>query len=218
MVKVVKDFKQILLDFKPMVERLDPLMVGREIDNFAQRPREAWGNWLLCAVLKVTVGNEVTFSDNPDGDGFIVDSKTGQLVPIEHVSALENPKSSTKLPNGEARIIQAIEKKINKGSDYAKGKILLVFFDGAGAWYRDKVRAAINGKHNFISIYCVGLVSSGPGGYEYTLTHFDPKTPTFSITYKVKIHPSFTSWKVFLLQDTATGVIEIPSEHLIKSK
>lgn len=207
-VKLVKNFKVILKDFELMVKGLKPLHDGRDITNFRLRPREAWANWLFCAVLRKIHGEEITFSDDLNGDGIIVDKKTGQVVPTEHVSALEISQAK-KLPGGDARIIQAIEHKIQKGPEYAKDKFLLVFFDGAGKWNRKSVRETINGKHGFKAIYCIGLESSGPMGYAYTLTQFHPSTPDTSATYKVKINSDFTDWKVFLLQDQVDKVVEI---------
>ena len=75
------------------------------------------------------------------------------------MSALENPFN--KLPKGESRVISAINLKIDKGSEYAKGKWLVVFFDGAGEFYRNKIRENIKGRHNFGAVYCVGLLTSG---------------------------------------------------------
>lgn len=109
---------------------------------------------------------------------------------------------------GDARIIEAIEEKIARGPEYAEGKFLLVFTDGAGKWYRKNVREAINGRHNFKAIYCIGLESSGPEGYVYTLTQFHPDTPDASISFRVRIAPDFSSWRVLRLVDQVDRVLE----------
>ena len=80
---------------------------------------------MLCVVLRKLHGEHLTFSEDPNGDGFIVDINTGEFISTEHVSALENPFN--KLPKGESRVISAINLKIDKGSEYAKGKWLVVF-------------------------------------------------------------------------------------------
>ena len=170
-VRVVKDFKQVLKDFEPMVKDPRHLWNGRDISNFTLRPREAWANWLICAVMRRLQGDEITFAEDDVGDGLIVDNKTGGVIVTEHVSALEIPKGK-KLPSGEQRIIDAIQQKIDRGSEYAEGKRLVVFFDGAGWFVRQKVREAIYGKHNFVSVFCVGLLDSGPAGYSYIATEF----------------------------------------------
>src|SRR3989338_1197432 len=127
-IKFIKDFKSALKDFEPYVKNPNFLIKGREFTNFSLRPREAWANWLLCVVLKKLHGDHITFAEDQDCDGFIVDKNTGEFIPTEHVSALENPLN--KLPKGEDRVIDAINLKIDKGSEYAKGKWLVVFFDG----------------------------------------------------------------------------------------
>ncbi len=146
----IKDFNVALKDMEPLVKNPAFLRIGREFQNFSLRPREAWANWLICVVLRKLHGDAITFSEDASGDGFIIDERFGVAIPTEHVSALELlPEVKKDMLKGEARIIEAINKKIAEGFDYANGKYLVVFFDGAGIWYRDKVREAINGRHNF---------------------------------------------------------------------
>ncbi|MBU2523790.1 hypothetical protein KKG71_01180 [Patescibacteria group bacterium] len=190
--RIVKDFKTILKDMEPTVKNLKPLLVGREIENFSLRPREVWGNWLLCAVLQKIHNIEITFGDDNETDGIILNKVTGGWIQTEHVSALDVP-TKNHIPKGEERIIQAINKKIDKGPEYAKNKILVVFFDGAGKWYRNKVRESINGRHNFMSIFAIGLLTSDKNGYAYSITDFYENS---SISYKVTINSSFSDWFV----------------------
>lgn len=197
---MIKDFKQLLKDFEPMVKDPKFLHTGPPISNFSLRPREAWANWLLCAVLRKLLGENITFAEDGVCDGLIIDKKTGQYVETEHVSAMDFPGRKKQLPKGEARIIDAINIKIAKGAKYAEGKFLVVFFDGTDLWYRNKVREAINGRHNFKTVYLVGLATSGPDGYVYTITELHE---TFSVSYKVEINDEFTDWVVTLIpQDT----------------
>src|SRR3989344_2728535 len=172
--KQIKDLMIALKDMEPMVKNPKFLWNGRDMPNFSLRPREAWANWLICAVLQYLHGDRITFAEDNDGDGIILDKVTGVWIPTEHVSALDT-HSGSKLSNGETRIINAIMIKVDKGPEYAKGKNLIVFFDGAGVWYRNKVREAINGKHNFNMIYAVGLLESGKNGYSYSVTEFHEK-------------------------------------------
>lgn len=210
----IKDFQILLKDLEPFVKDPSFLYNGRPIENFNLLPREVWGNWLFCAVLRALHGPAITFADVDDG--LIIDKLTWQTVPIEHVSALEIPGAKP-LPKGEARIIQAIEHKVKRGPEYAVGKFLLVFCDGAGKWYRDKVRMAINGKHNFKAIYTVNLTSSGPDGYSYTLTQFHPKTPHTSESFKVKVNSTFTDWEVVRLVDHDSVIVEVPISDTSRS-
>lgn len=161
--KVIKDLKIVLKDFEPMVKDPRHLWNGRNIQNFSLRPREAWANWLICSVLQKIKDPSITFGEDDKGDGFFVDRKYGRFIFTEHVAALDVPKGE-KLPKGEQRIIDAINLKIARGAEYAEGKWLVVFFDGAGEFYRSKIRENIWGRHNFSSVFCVGLLTSGPGG------------------------------------------------------
>ena len=193
-INTIKDFNIALKDLEPYVKNPDFLIKGREFKNFSLRPREAWANWLLCTILRKLHGNHLTFAEDPNGDGFIVDTKTGEIIPTEHVSALENPLNP--LPKGEDRVINAINAKISRGKAYADGKWLVVFFDGAGEFYRNKIRESIKGRHNFGAIYCIGLLTSDENGYSYSVTEFRESYVDKSITFKIEININFTDWKI----------------------
>lgn len=194
-IKLIKDLKIALKDFEPMVKNPKHLWNGRNIQNFSLRPREAWANWLICAVLRKMHKRNITFMEDDKGDGFIVDKDKKIIVPTEHVSALNIPKGKN-LPSGEQRVIDAINLKIKKGSDYAKEKLLVVFFDGAGEFFRSKIREAIFGRHNFEAVFCVGLLNSGKDGYSYSVSEFRDSFGNKSVTHKVEINGDFTDWKV----------------------
>ena len=193
-IKQIKDFKIALNDMEPYVKNPNYLIKGREFTNFSLRPREAWANWLLCVVLRKLHGENITFAEDTKGDGFIVDKNTGEFIPTEHVSALENPFN--KLSQGEDRVIDAINQKIERGAEYAKGKWLVVFFDGAGEFYRNKIRENIKGRHNFGAVYCIGLLNSSDDSYQYSVTEFRESSGDKSITFKIEINPDFTDWKI----------------------
>ncbi len=195
-VKMIKDLKVALKDFEPMVKNPEYLWNGRGIPNFSLREREAWGNWLLCAVLQKLYGEHITFADDKSGgcDGFIINKNTGRIVQTEHVSALDIPEGRI-LPGGEQRIIDAINLKIERGPKYARGRLLVVFFDGAGEFYRNKIRESIFGKHNFEAVVCVGFLNS-ENGYSYSVTEFEDSFGDKSITHKVEINRDFTDWKI----------------------
>ncbi|MDD3007076.1 MAG: hypothetical protein PHX30_05885 [Candidatus Pacebacteria bacterium] len=188
----IKDFRIALKDLEPMVKELKYLHNGRDISNFSLRPREAWANWLLCVVFRELHDDDITFAEDKEGDGIIIDKLTGQQIRTEHVSALDIPKGK-KLPKGEQRVIDAINLKIRKGAEYAKDKFLVVFFDGAGLFYRNKIREAVRGKHNFIAIYCIGLLDSEEDVYTYAITEL---SDTHSITFRIEINEDFTDWQI----------------------
>jgi hypothetical protein len=194
-IKLIKNLKIALRDFEPMVKNPKYLWNGRDIQNFSLRPREAWANWLICAALRHMHKRDITFMEDTKGDGFIVDKERKIIVPTEHVSALNIPKGK-ELPDGEQRVIDAINLKIAKGPDYARNKLLVAFFDGAGKFFRNKIRKAIFGRHNFKAIFCVGLLNSGKGGYSYSVSEFRDSFGDQSITHIVEINGDFTDWKV----------------------
>ncbi len=196
-IKLIKDFKIALKDFEPMVKEVKPLITGREISNFCLRPREAWANWLLCVVLRKVHGRDITFAEDHEGDGIIIDKTTDTWVMTEHVSALDSQRDIP-LPKGEDRVIDAINHKIDRGFDYAAGKNLIVFFDGAGEFYRNKIRESIAGRHNFLTIYAIGLMWSNENGYAYSVTEFDDDLST---TFKVVINGDFTDWTIYWVRD-----------------
>ncbi len=193
--KLIKDLGLALNDLEPMVKNPAFLWNGRDIKNFSLRPREAWANWLVTVVLRFMHKRDITFMEDDVGDGFIVDKEKLIVVPTEHVSALEIPKGH-KLPPGEQRIIDAIDLKIEKGTDYAKDKILVVFFDGAGEFYRNRIRESVFSRHGFEAIFCVGLLNSGEEGYFYSVTEFRDSFGDKSITHQVTINHDFSDWGV----------------------
>lgn len=193
--KVIKDLKIALRDFEPMVKDPRHLWNGRDIKNFSLRPREAWANWLICSVLQKIKDPCITFGEDNSGDGFFIDRKFGQFIFTEHVSALEIPKGR-RLPKGEERILDAINSKIARGPEYAEGKWLVVFFDGTGEFHRSKIREGIIGRHNFASVFCIGLLNSGSTGYSYVVTEFRDSYGIQSITFRVDINSDFTNWSI----------------------
>jgi len=193
--KLIKDFKIALKDLELIVKNPAYLWNGRDLQNFSLRPREAWANWLICVVLRHMHKRDITFMEDDKGDGFIVDKEKVVIVPTEHVSALNIPKGK-KLSTGEQRVIDAIDLKIAKGVEYAKGKLLVVFFDGAGLFYRNKIRESIFGRHSFEAVFCVGLLDSNENGYSYSVTEFRDSFGDQSITHRVEIDEDFTDWKI----------------------
>lgn len=194
--KQIKDFKVALKDLEPVVKNPQYLWNGRDISNFSLRPREAWANWLLCVVFKKIHGDRITFAEDSEGDGIIVDKLSGLGIPTEHVSALEVPKRKKPLPQGEDRVIQAIKQKIGRGPEYAKGKYLVVFFDGAGLFYRNKIREAIFRRHNFVAVYCIGLLRTEGNCYIYSVTEFMDSHGDKSITFIVTVNMKEYIWEI----------------------
>ena len=188
----IKDLKTTLKELEPIVKSADmkgrPFLIdGNNLpkktdrigiddgNSFDMRPREAWVNWLMCAVLNEIHGNVFTFQEIKGGDGIIVSKQTKRGFLFEHVIAMNPPNTKTQLTTDEL-IIDAINKKVKKDSEhpgYAKNKNLAVFVfnNGLGEWHPGKVSENIRGKHPFGSIYCVSLVSATPDGAQnYSVT------------------------------------------------
>jgi len=190
--KFVRDFRIVLKDIEPYVRAGKPLWHGRDFTNFSLRPREIWALWLLCVVFNWIGKTDLTFGEDDESDGVLVDKRSGDMIKVENVAAMDFPKS--KLPKGEDRIIQAIQHKAKKGAKYATGKILVVFFDGAGIFYPNKIAKAVNGKHDFERVYLVGLLNDKGGTeYSYSVLELNEQNTSAAI---VKIDPSFSSWSV----------------------
>ncbi|MBL4694022.1 hypothetical protein JKY72_01505 [Candidatus Gracilibacteria bacterium] len=188
----IKDFKIALKDLEPIVRNPKFLWNGREMGNFSLLPREIWANWLLCVVFRHLYGDRITFAEDKDGDGLILHEDTREVLVTEHVSSLDIPKAKRDRL-GEEAVIDAINHKIDKGDTYAKGKALVVFFDGVGKWHRNKIREAINGRHSFEAVYGIGLLTCGKDGYFYSVTQF---FKDHSVSFEVHIHPDFENWSI----------------------
>ena len=190
--KVIKDFSILLKDMEPAVKNPQFLRNGRRIRNLKMLPREAWGNWLLCAVYRHLHGETVTFAESEDGDGILIDKINRTCAPIEHVSVLQVP-SKHPMPVGDQAIIDAVLRKAARGEGYARGKLLLVFFEGVGMFTRQTIREAIRGKHSFDKVFSVGLLTCDDKGYRYAVTDYNEGNSQTSI---VTISTNFNSWTV----------------------
>lgn len=163
-----------------------------KLENFSLSFREIWSLLLLCIVINEVDGADFTFCDGEDGDGVIVDNRSGEVTPVENVSALDFPNTS--LLRGEERIIQRIMEKASKGKEYASGKILIVFYDGAHRAEPNKVAKSVAGKHHFDQIYLVGLIDD-KGGTEYTYSVYRLNEKDAQISV-IRINPDFSGWQL----------------------
>lgn len=189
----IRDLLVVLKDFEPMVKDPHFLRNGRRIPNFNLLPREAWGNWLLCVVLKEALGRDMTFQEGDESDGYILARDTGEHFTTEHVASLNVPSPNNNLRN-EGRVLDTIKRKISRGPEYARGKRLVVFIENAELWYPNRVARTIHGRHNFDAVYCIGLVSHDErNGYVYSVTQLDHRN---SPTWKVTIDFDFSNYRV----------------------
>jgi hypothetical protein len=192
--KQISNLKNVLKDIEPYVKDPQFLTQGKRFKNFDMLVREAWANFLLCVVLNEITNHDYTYREDPGGDGIIFNKTDKTSFFVEHVCAMDFP-AGKKLPAGEDRVIWAIDHKIKRGKDYAKDKSLVVFFDGAGWFRRDKIRENIYHRHDFKVIFIIGLLDTN-SGYSYSVTEYRNSFGDKSITHKVSINDDFTDWSV----------------------
>ncbi len=190
----IKDLKVALKDIEPYVKESSYLTQGKRFLNFNMLVREAWANWLLCVVLQDIHNSPFTFQEVEDGDGIIGNKKTKVGFAVEHVCAMNFP-AGKQLPKNEDRILWAINHKIKRGEEYAKGKSLVVFVDGAELWYPNRVGRTIP-DNAFSQIFCVDFTGDEKN-YVYTIIEFQKR---HSPVFQVSINEDFTGWSVEQLQ------------------
>jgi hypothetical protein len=201
-VTAARDLKSMLCDLVPLIRDAQrQLHVGREIGNFAQRPREVLGTWLICAALNYQSGapETWTFSTDPDGgDGLIILRAEGRGERIEHVFVREVPAGQTL---EDAIVAAATAKQKKGGAAYAEGKHLAVLCDAGGetAWYPNRVGRALHDAHDFESVWAVGLhEADDENHYTYWVTQFDSEV---SPVVRVSIDLSTCEWHVDTVQE-----------------
>ncbi len=190
-----------LLNGSNAIKKIDAIPVMDDT-VFNMRYREAWANWLLCAVFNYQYNADFTFQEMPEntiGDGIIFDKLTKKRLVVEHICAIDLD-NGPKLARGTKRIHNAINKKFDKDKNnpgYANGKCLVVFTDGVGIWYPNKIGNEMNHNHKFIAVYCISMISFETNVLTYSVSEFKRgDSPTYSVT----INEDFTNWEVRKLQ------------------
>jgi hypothetical protein len=163
------------------------------------RSREILGNWLIAAALNDEAGSERwSFTSERVGehgvDGYLYDSAINCGYATEHIIALEF--SDTPPSTAEDRIIKAIAKKQDHGgTQYAKGKILVVMLEGGNqTWYPNSVAQRLP-LHDFRTIWVVAFQNIIDGHRIYAATNLE-FVGDDAPTWHVRISPNFTSWSV----------------------
>lgn len=191
-----------LKELEPFIRDGRLVQNGKPFRNFGgMLPREAIANWLLCATANAMEDRQLTFVSTDDpigGDGIIVDEKTGEAFPTEHVMVPVQQSDS----EAEALILAAIDSKRNKGAAaYASGKTLVVLLNaGAGQWFPNRLARALPTPLHFATVWAISLQRVDEDGtYNYGVTHLDV-TDGEAPVFLVRISPSFESWNVTLRQ------------------
>jgi hypothetical protein len=197
-----KSMAVALRELEPFIKSGAHLETGKPFKQFCDlRSRELVANWMICAAANAEdgAGERVEFHSDPVGsDGIIVDAKTGETWPTEHV-LVPMPRTPS-APDIEASIVKAVSDKQQKGgAAYASGKTLVVFLNsGGGEWKPSRVAKNLP-PHDFGAVWVVGLCSAKDGDYVYGVAnlHFEiGQAPTWT----VHIAKDFDSWHVERVQ------------------
>jgi hypothetical protein len=168
------------------------------------RPREAVGNWLMCAVLSHESEQPWCFTGDPQGgDGIIYDPAAKRDWPTEHIFVPRVPPGETR--DIDTLIVDDVHAKESKGgAAYAAGKTLIVFIDaGLGEWFPNAVARKLLPGH-FKNVWVVGLQGvSDDGEYTYGVTclrtGLDARVVGAPV-WLVRIHNTFESWEAIRQQ------------------
>jgi hypothetical protein len=173
------------------------LETGKPLKQFGDaRPRELVANWLICAAANAEedTGERMAFHSDPTGDGIIVDTKTGETWPTEHI-LVPMPRTAS-VSDIKASIAKAVSDKQKKGgAAYATGKTLVVFLNsGGGEWKPTRVARNLPA-HDFGAVWVVGLYSANDGEYVYGVANLHLEIG-HAPAWTVHIAKDFGSWSV----------------------
>ncbi|OIO53048.1 hypothetical protein AUJ46_06055 [Candidatus Peregrinibacteria bacterium CG1_02_54_53] len=70
----LEEFTRLLKALEDYVKNFDAKMLsGEKFPEWELKPREVWGNWLLCALFKSEISDQFTFSNDERLDGYIIE-------------------------------------------------------------------------------------------------------------------------------------------------
>ncbi len=193
-----KSLEIVLRELEPFVRNGQHLLTGRPFNQFGgMRSREMLANWLICVVANKFAGDHsfVFTSDPVGGDGIIVDERTGETWPTEHVLAYHGPKHISPKDDDDY-ILQQIEAKLEKGgASYAEGKTLIVMAEGIGAWNPTQTAKRLPKPLHFDAVWTVALHAATCGMYQYDVARLDLSRGAAPV-WRVSITSDFNSWTV----------------------
>jgi hypothetical protein len=197
-----KSMAVALHELEPFIKSGTHLETGKPFKQFDHlRSRELLANWLICAAInsEEAAGKRMEFHSDPvGGDGIIVDTKTDETWPTEHV-LVPMPRNNA-IPDIEASIVQVVSDKQRKGgAAYASGKTLVVFLNsGGGEWKPNRVARNLPA-HDFGAVWVVGLSTAEDGEYIYGVANLYVEGGN-APTWVIHIAKDFGSWLVRRVQ------------------
>jgi hypothetical protein len=201
----VTQFKSLdvaLKELEPFIRNGEHLQTGKPFKKFGRMlSREMLANWLVCVAINAEDGSELTFCSDPvGGDGIICNRATGETWPTEHVMVPRLREGQT----GDAAvlILNAIQRKCQRGAAYASGKMLIVFLEAgpaAGNWSPDRVARQLPKPLNFATAWVVALQCVKDGEYVYGVAHLDVSEGDAPMLL-VRIAKEFNAWRVTRIQ------------------
>jgi hypothetical protein len=193
-VTLVKDLDEVLRYLRERIKNPATLFSKDKSEKLDLLSREMLINWIFCSIWNhFHSDNPLTFSNDPSGsDGVLVYKNTLEGEVTEHVMAYEYKKTDVDAEDIVTNAILAKQKK--GGKPYADGKHLMVFCEGIGKWFPNKVVRKIVGSHNFKSVWAIGLEEvTESNEYVYWVTNLDEEDHP---TYVIKINFDDISWEV----------------------
>jgi hypothetical protein len=198
-----KNLAVALKELEPYIINGNLIVSGRPLKRLNNMlPREALANWLLCAVTNYdhNVERFLFTSDPIGGDGIIIDILTSETWPTEHTMVPAPFTEEEKKKSIDLRILEAIQAKVAKGSEYAEGMQLVVLINsGGGYWTPNKIAKKIPRPLHFFDVWALGLVDPNAKGYIYVISQLSCAENDVP-TWMVQINDEFNNWSVKRIQ------------------
>lgn len=195
----VKSLENYLRDvIRPILNNPASLKSGKIYKNIQLRPREVLGVFLVCLAIRYISNQDWTIARDPEyGDGVILCKDPNRQLEgafLEQVYVRLRP-SGYSMEEIIKRINMEIQRKVNKGKDYAQNRHLVIFLDVEGLLNHQKVREFVNGiQERFYSYWLFAPYShSGNHNYVIFLLKAERDQPA---AYEIKINDDFRGWTI----------------------
>lgn len=194
-----KSLKICLKELEPFIRDGEHLRTGKPFKQFGNiRSREILSNWLLCVARNFEQQSDhlMLCTDPLGGDGVIYDNEKKETWLTEHTLVLRNDKQQ----DIESLIIEAIEKKQNKGgAAYASGRVLVILLEDlhGDKWCPNKIARELPKNLDFEDVWIVGLKTVEQEEYIYNVTNLDADGCPI---WQVRIEKNFDVWGVKRIQ------------------